>query len=259
MIKCKIELNSSDENTNTIIKPHSYIIRALLMDWLSELDLNLVKKLHTPNEVRPYSIQVAYHKKNLVFYLNLFNSEIYQPLVNDLLNQKKKSFSINGQTFYLRKVLFEHFSIETLIKQSKSVNSFGIEFIEPTYFNTTRANHAIRLPIPELIFSNLTNLWNDTLKEQLRIEKDKFMNWVNHNIFASSYKIRTKIKEIGKDTPAVGCVGRVNFRILVENIPYTKLIDILCRFGQITNLGGGRTAGLGVIKYFPLTFFRKIP
>ncbi|MHA1375984.1 MAG: CRISPR system precrRNA processing endoribonuclease RAMP protein Cas6 [Promethearchaeota archaeon] len=107
------------------------------------------------------------------------------------------------------------------------------------------------------MFSNLTNLWNGIFEKILKIEKDEFMNWVNLNVFVSSYKIRTKTKEFGKAVPAVGIVGWVNFRILVNNLIYTKLIDLLCQFGQLTNLGGSRTAGLGVIKYLPLKFFKE--
>jgi len=36
-----------------------------------------------------------------------------------------------------------------------------------------------------------------------------------------------------------------------------RWLEILCRFGEYTNVGGNRTAGMGVIRYYPKYYMRE--
>lgn len=166
-------------------------------------------------------------------------------------------YTINDQKFLLKKVLFEEYSLKNLLIKTKSVKNFKIEFLEPTYFNTSRSNNVIRLPIPELLFNNLLNLWNEFYDGIEKFQKEDFVDWINKNIFISSLKIKTKAKEMGENVPAVGIIGWVNFKISKNNSNYAKYVDCLCKFGELTNIGGSRTAGLGVIKYIGLDYFKN--
>jgi len=255
MIKFKFELIPEKGVVYPYVQPYGYIFRALLMNWLKELEPKLVHELHSYNKVRPYSLKVSYRKDMLVFFLNIFDPAIANILINNLINKKNKTFIINKQTFLLKKVVFEDFSLETMLKRGKQVKNFKIEFVEPTYFNTTRSSNVIRLPIPEMIFFIFSNLWNSLYDGVVKIEKEVFLEWVNQNIFPSSLKIRTKAKQMGENVPAVGIIGWVNFEIDKNNSNYAKYVDVLCRFGELSNLGGNRTAGLGVINYTPIEFF----
>ncbi|MBA7525407.1 hypothetical protein ES705_17558 [subsurface metagenome] len=154
-------------------------------------------------------------------------------------------------------MVFEEFSLKKLLKEAKAVRNFKIEFLEPTYFNTTRGNNVIRLPIPELIFSNLSNLWDEFFDGIVKFQKEEFIKWINKNVFPSSLEIKTKAKEMGESIPAVGIIGWANFKITHSNSNYSKYVDCLGKFGELSNIGGNRTAGLGVIKYTPLEYFEK--
>ncbi len=256
MIKFKFELVPKEGVVKPYVEPYGYIFRALLMNWLKEIKPKLVHDLHAYNKIRPYSIQVSYRKESLIFYLNVFDPTLANPLVNDLINHKDKTFTVSDKIYSLRKVVFEDYDLERLMKRSKAIKHFKIEFLEPTYFKTTRGNNEIRLPIPELIFSNLLKLWNDFTDGTAMIDVEEFLPWVNRNIYSSSLNIKTKAKETGESVPAVGLVGWVNFRIDKNNVNNARHVDMLCRLGELTNLGGSRTAGLGVIKYEPIAYFK---
>ena len=257
MIKFKFELIPEEGTVKPYIEPYGYIFRAILMNWLKQLEPKMVHELHDFNEIRPYSIKVSYRKDKLIIYLNSFHSRLSNILINDLINEKNKSFTISNQKFLLKKVVFEEFLLSELWKKARTVKNFKLEFLEPTYFNTTRSNNVIRLPIPELIFGNLINLWNKYYDGEFKFDRIVFLDWVNRNIFPSSFKVKTQAKEMGEKIPAVGVVGWVNFKINKTNSDYAKYIDCLCRFGELSNLGGNRTAGFGVIQYTALNYIKS--
>lgn len=257
MIKFKFEIIPQEGVIDPYIKPYGYIFRAVLMDWLHEIKPKLVHKLHEYNETRPYTIQVQYRRDYIVFYLNIFDSELSTPLINDLVNSKNKTFNISGEKYQVRKVLFEEFSLVHIVDHAKPIKKFKIKFCEPTYFSTSRGNIVIRLPIPELIFSNLVNLWEALSRKKLGLDQEPFLEWINSTLYPSSLDIKTKAKEMGEKVPAVGIVGWVKFKLAAYHPFYAKIIDILCKFGTISNLGKNRTAGLGVVKYKPISYFQK--
>jgi len=192
-----------------------------------------------------------------MFYLNVFDSNIAKILITDLIKNKDKQFEISNQTYLLKKVLFEDYSLTTLFKRAKPVKRFQIRFLEPTYFNTTRGNNVVRLPIPELIFSNLSNLWNSLYNKEEKIDEVNFLEWVNRYGFPSSLEIKTDAKEMGETIPGVGFIGWVNFEISQNENNFATFIDTLCKFGELSNLGANRTAAFGIIKYKPNEYFSK--
>ncbi|MBD3215093.1 MAG: CRISPR system precrRNA processing endoribonuclease RAMP protein Cas6 [Candidatus Lokiarchaeota archaeon] len=255
MIRFKFELVPEEGVVKPYIEPYGYIFRAILMNWLKQIKPELVHELHSYNRIRPYSIQLSYRRKKLIFYLNIFDSNISSVLINDLIKDKNKEFLVSSQTFLLKKVVFEDISISTILKKARPVKSFIMNFIEPTYFKTTRSKNVVRLPIPELIFSNLLNLWNEYYSSEINIEEFPFLQWVNREIYPSSLKIKTISKEMGETIPAAGIVGWTNFEITKNESNYAKLIDAFCRLGELSNIGANRTAGFGVIKYRSKEFF----
>jgi CRISPR/Cas system endoribonuclease Cas6 (RAMP superfamily) len=257
MIKFKFELVPQEGVIDPYVKPYGYIFRAVLMDWLHEIAPKLVHELHDYNKIRPYAIQVEYRKESLIFYLHVFDSTLSTPLINDLINKKNKSFIISGEEYQVRKVLFEEISLGSIVDNARPIKTFRIIFREPTYFSTSRGNIVIRLPVPELMFSNLANLWDTLAGVGLGIDQPPFLEWINSTIFPSSLDIKTEAKEMGEKVPAAGIIGWVNFEVAAYHPFYAKIVDILCRFGTLSNLGKNRTAGLGIISYEPLGFFKK--
>lgn len=115
-------------------------------------------------------------------------------------------------------------------------------------------------------------------KEALHIDRDDLMQWIDAHMYISGYKMKTVQRRIGKPKPLAGGIGNATFRIKKMNTNYYKHllsereksqraqkaqthyknhcedIDLLCKLGAYTNVGGNRTAGMGVIRYFPKSF-----
>jgi hypothetical protein len=93
--------------------------------------------------------------------------------------------------------------------------------------------------------------------------------------------MRTAKSDIGKTRSIAGGIGNITYRISKINKSYYKdrlkilnhkydpayvnahyseaccWVDILSKLGTYTNVGGNRTAGLGVIRYFPKNYLSK--
>ncbi|MFX1397714.1 MAG: CRISPR system precrRNA processing endoribonuclease RAMP protein Cas6 [Promethearchaeota archaeon] len=134
---------------------------------------------------------------------------------------------------------------------------------------------------PGVLFGNLARIWNDYIDNKSAIDLKEFQNWVNAHIYASTYKIRTVQSNIGKPKPVFGGLGRVSYIVAKINKPYylhllkelgrthdhefinddysnkCRWLEILCRLGELTNVGANRTAAMGVMPYHPNKYLSK--
>ncbi|MEJ2252443.1 MAG: CRISPR system precrRNA processing endoribonuclease RAMP protein Cas6 [Candidatus Lokiarchaeota archaeon] len=192
-----------------------------------------------------------------------------------MLKSEKVKLRIGQKDYYISKINFERINIQTLIEQSQPVKGFNLNFATPIYFNTILGDYPVRFPIPELLFGNLTNIWNDITKPESEIDRDTFLSWINAHVYISGYKLKSVRRDIGKPKPVVGGLGNATYRVTKINKNYyihyleelnreydyqfvnedyeanCKWLEILCKMGEYTNVGGNRTAGMGVIRYYP--------
>ena len=277
MLKLTFELYPEDGRIKPYGHPYGYIFRGVIMKWLSDIKPELVHKLHEFEEIRPYSINYIIHKKvpKLDFIIVSYDDEIQDALFQDLITSEKNIIHIGQKDYYISQVRFERINIRDLIDQSNPVKSFNLNFIRPIYFNTSKGDYPVRFPIPILLFGNLAKLWNETAKNTSEIDRDNFLNWVNVHVYVSGYKMKSVRTEIGKPKPVVGGLGNVSYRVVKINKHYYKhmlkemnreydykfvnddysgncrWLEILCKLGEYTNVGANRTAGMGVIHYYP--------
>ena len=100
-------------------------------------------------------------------------------------------------------------------------------------------------------------------------------------MYGSGYKIRSVQTYIGKPKAVAGCLGNVSYRVTKINKNYYKYflkelnreydyefvngdysnncrwLEILCKLGEYTNVGANRTAGLGVLRYYPKKYLTE--
>lgn len=277
MIKLTFELYPEDGRIKPYEHPYSYIFRGVIMEWLSEVKPELVHKLHEYEEIRPYSINCKIHKKipKIDFTFTSYNEKISKILIEDLLSKEKVKLHIGQKDYYISRIKFEQIDIRSFFEQSKAVKVFNINFATPVYFNTSMGDYPVRFPIPVLLFGNLVNIWNDLSSRESEIERDIFLNWINAHVYISGYKMKSVKNEIGKPKPMVGGLGNVTYRVTKMNKNYYKYflkelnreydynfvnddysnncrwLEILSLVGEYTNVGANRTAGMGVIRYYP--------
>ncbi|TFF89120.1 MAG: CRISPR system precrRNA processing endoribonuclease RAMP protein Cas6 [Promethearchaeota archaeon] len=244
-----IELDETDRRKRRV---RPYIFRGIFMDMLKKIDTSLVNNMHVPNEIRPYSINIWYHRDDIDFILNIFNIDISREVMEYIFGLKEQKLNVGGTDFLIKNINIDKINIGTFLKDSSPVVKFRLRFITPTYFQKKGADITVRFPSPTSLFTNLTHLWNEFSSKDSRIDFTDFLNWVENNLYLTSYQLSTKTIDIGKPDRPVGFKGWCVYINQDPNNGFSNWLDTLCRFGQLSNLGGNRTAGCGVINYNPL-------
>ncbi|MGV9172725.1 MAG: CRISPR system precrRNA processing endoribonuclease RAMP protein Cas6 [Promethearchaeia archaeon] len=260
--------------------PYGYKFRGVIMNWLSESNPELADTFHKKGEVRPYAINTIPRRKEskIEFILTSYNEQLSDTVVQDLLKSEKTQITADGQDFYIAKITFERPNLAQMQSTASPITKFQIHFVTPIYLNTIMGNYPLRFPIPQAFFGNLVNQWNDMVKEENSIDRDDLLEWIGAHMYISGYKMKTVKRDIGKGRPLAGGIGNATYRIKKINSNFYKYlfedldaeerfsrvqshykqkceqIDLLCKIGVYTNVGGNRTAGMGVIRYFPKTY-----
>ncbi len=276
MIKLTFELYPEDGRIKPYDHPYGYIFRGVIMGWLREIKPELVHKLHEYQEIRSYSINCIIYKKipKIDFIIVSMDDTLSDTLLQDLISTERAKLKIGEKDYFISRVKFERLNFRTFLEQAKPVKVFSLNFVKPAYFNTSMGDYPVRLPIPNLLFGNLVNIWNDILRSEAEIDRETFINWVNAHVYVSGHKMRTVRTDIGKPKPVVGFLGNASFKVTKINKNYYKhfliklnreydyefvnedysnncrWLEILCRLGEYTNVGANRTAGMGVIRYY---------
>ena len=250
------------EENGTLENP-GILLRAAIIKKISRYDPQFARKIHTPKHwgLAPYSIrpikpanitreQIKYYPQKLSIYqgkeydfeITILDKEITQSMLKILTEREKLQLgSIKFHTSYI--TLQKYGKIE-----SQPQKKIQISFQSPTYFKSKdRPGILVLLPLPELIVASAARIWNKYICNQYNvstlIEKSK------KQIKITAHKLRTiPPMKISKNRSMIGFIGKATYEIVDNELAeiFTKLI----RLAEITNIGGSRTAGFGVIKIF---------
>jgi CRISPR/Cas system endoribonuclease Cas6 (RAMP superfamily) len=278
MIKLTFELYPKDGRIKPYEHPYGYIFRGVIMKWLHEIKPELVHQLHAYEKVRPYSINCIIYKKipKIHFIIVSMDDTLSETLLQDLISSERVELKFGQKIYYIASIQFERINIkEKFINRSRPVKRFNINFVRPVYFNTSMGNYPVRFPLPNLLFGNLANIWNDIAIKEGELDRDIFINWLNAHVYASGYRMKTVRATIGKPVPVIGGIGNASYGVTAINRNYYKhyleqidrqydyeflnedfenkcrWLEILCYLGEYTNVGANRTAGMGVMRYYP--------
>ncbi len=277
MIKLTFELYPEDGRIKPYEHPYGYVFRGVIMKWLHEIKPELVHVFHEREEIRPYAVNYIIHKNipKLEFMLTTYSDDLNDALLSDIISNEKVSLTLGQKQYYISKIQFERINPRDFMGNAQPVKAFHIRFYRPVSFNTSMGDYPVRFPIPLILFGNLANIWNDVMKGTSEVAREALLNWINAHVYASSYNMRTVRVNIGKPKPVVGGIGSVSYRISkIDKLYYKHILedegrqydyeyvnadyksnccwlDILCKLGESTNVGVNRTAGMGVMRYYP--------
>ena len=182
---------------------------------------------------------------------------------------------IGEKEYIISQIKFERIDLKSVIDNAKAVKGFNVRFITPVYFNTSRGNYPVRIPMPSIMVGNLINLWNSHADNRYNVDDKKLMAWVEAHVYMSGYNLRSVRRTIGKEKPVVGGLGNASYSITMPNtffyekylkgkdlkltreemvqdyLDNCRWVEILFQFGEYMNIGSNRTAGMGVIRYYP--------
>lgn len=268
-----------------------YYVRSFFYATLKKADPVLAEKIHNSKSLSPFSSkaltvehggyrhivmrrvekQCSSYFSYSIFLPELFNKIVQQVMEEDTVTLLNESFSLS--TVEVREVKWNSF-----LEASKPVKKFDILFITPTYFrlppsSSERYDAKFKpisrkekapyryypLPDPSLLVKSVAKIWR--FFSDTKTDLTSLVSWVGRGGVAISgfpEGLRTlRLYEHEKaDKWVVGFVGRVGYStpsdLFDEN--QARMLDALLRFSEYSNVGGGRTAGLGMVKYIPLEY-----
>jgi CRISPR-associated endoribonuclease Cas6 len=264
-----------------------YSIRGLLYKMIKEIDEEYASYLHDSKSLAPFSVSppfienlnsiyINYDKLNPGLYtinITLLQSKLIDIMIKYIHEKIGSSkIEIGGKEVLLNSLSLENISFENIYEKSNEIKSFKINFLTPTYFRLTprdiskKYKYSINkkekisayrfypLPDPVLLFRSIARIWRKFSNFNLNL-KD-FMEWIEIGGIAISgfpKGIKTHIVYEHPTTKkwCVGFTGIVHYSIVKDlyNSEKSKIANTLLKFATYTNVGGGRTAGLGMIKY----------
>ncbi len=155
-------------------------------------------------------------------------------------------FSVKGYEFVIERVGFELVDPASVVRSGELLDEVDIEFLTPTYFNPMQgdAKYKVLYPDTTLMLASLIS----TSHQLTNINYPKPEELAKY-VYISGLDIKTPhIEKTEHETPT-GFVGWAKLRIREEaNEETRKTITGLLKLGEITNIGGNRSGGYGVIK-----------
>lgn len=154
--------------------------------------------------------------------------------------------NIKGYEFEVERIEFEMIDPHEVIRSGEPLEEVDVEFLTPTYFNPIRgdAEYKVLYPDTALMLASLIST-----ARQLTNASYPRPEELARLVYISGLDIKTsKIKEMKHKAPT-GFVGWIKLR-MKEGISEEakKTISGLLRLGEITNIGGNRSGGYGVIE-----------
>ena len=176
-------------------------------------------------------------------------------------------------------VAVEQVKYSQLLEDAKPIRSFSVEFLTPTYFRFSpliasrlfpfrlppggvdarrlrRARRFHPLPEPIMMMRSLLRLWRSYSDSHFNYPR--YNRWITSmGVSLSGFPEGIKTVRLYEDEALrrfiVGFRGVVQYS-LPEDLyrkRWARITDALLRFAEYSHVGGGRTAGLGMIRYIP--------
>ncbi len=229
-------------------------VRGFVYWVLSRTDRTFAKKLHSSKSLAPFSVTPVMNDyksvekleegKEYTFTISFFVPEIGMALKNYLTSTDKIFFA--GCENELKEVTVRYCDLKNI--EESPIKKFRVNFVTPCYFRKPSNDYRfVPLPLPELMFRSLARLYSAFVSEI----PEGYREWLDAGgIAVSGLDIRTEKVLLKKGLWSVGFTGWVNFTLPddVYREDFSKLTSRLLKFGEYSNVGGGRTSGLGLIK-----------
>lgn len=279
-------------NKNLIFNYFSgYYARGIFYSTLRKVDPALAEQIHNSRSLSPFSstaLMIEHENHRFIvfnrvdkpcfstFGYSIFLPEIAKKIMESVLQEG--TISLLDQKISLNAAEIREWKWGDFINFSKPVKKFDLVFMSPTYFRlpptlverydakskllSKKEKSPYRyypLPDPSLLVRSISKLWR--MFSPIKLDLTGLISWIGAGgLVVSGFPkgIRTyKLYEHEKaDKWIVGFTGKVCFSIPNDlfNKDSARNLDALLRFSEFSNVGGGRTAGLGMVKYIPIEY-----
>lgn len=174
------------------------------------------------------------------------------------------NLDVVGQPFELISLHAQHVSWEELWTKfmadpvhSKTAVYCSLDFVSPTSFRQRAGTDAasfkrnVALPIPELIWTNLQEKWNDNAPKayQLQVEPEAFDQWISVARFDALNTSMVRFKDGSNTWTELGFTGKCKFHIHAKApLSLIKTAQMLAEFAYFSGIGTHTSYGMGQIQ-----------
>lgn len=263
-----------------------YAVRGLFYEAIRAVDDGLAASLHQSKGLAPFSalplISLNGERLNVVYRFSREGSAraAFTLLDDELANAFFKGITsftkvkLGSSEAVVKGIEVRNVEYERMYSDSKPVEAFKVKFVTPTYFRYTPRNVASTmgretssraegyyspyrfwpLPDPILMFKGLVRLWRSFSSFQMDLRA--YTKWLEvGGVALSGFPKGLRTVEVVEHPTTkkwnVGFVGEVFFSLPKDTYSerFARLTHLMLKFGELVNVGGGRTAGMGVIKF----------
>ncbi|MCD6504696.1 CRISPR system precrRNA processing endoribonuclease RAMP protein Cas6 [Candidatus Bathyarchaeota archaeon] len=268
-----------------------FAVRGIVYEAVRDIDPETAENLHSSKKLAPFStspilldrrgdLRVAYRalpkgsacRVRFVF----FDGGLAKTFMDALTGSGFK-FKVIDTQVEPEEVEVSELSYSTFVKEAREVRKFSIEFLTPTYFRISpliasrllptaqkrsaskKLKSAYRfhpLPEPILLLRSAVRIWK-TFSDR-KFNYTAYLDWVTTMGvalagFPRGIKTHRVYEHKTTDKWVVGFKGLVNYNLPEDTYKkrWATVTDALLKFAEYSNVGGGRTAGLGMMRYKP--------
>ncbi|WP_159426192.1 CRISPR-associated endoribonuclease Cas6 [Desulfolucanica intricata] len=263
LASCVIFLKVNDE----VLVPPSMgqVLHAFFLDGVRTLNPGLAEELHGSVPIKPFTVSPLWGR--VTFEDNrwrLFPGEDYNFRITSIdpqlshwlldswarslpneINLAGAGFKVIGYTLESSKhpwagsTSYEEI-YSSVVSRPRVPGRVSIEFYSPTTFRSRGSNYP--LPDPQKVFLNLLQKWNYYSPVNLG---DNFIEFIEENVFPSSYKIQTRIMHFN-NYKQVGFTGTCSFSIRRQSEDImTRVMHMLAEYSFYAGVGYKTTMGMG--------------
>ncbi len=236
-----------------------HIARGLLLHIIRKSSPSMAQDLHELNVLKPYTVdRLHFRKKYRTEDGYIVDSSCPCTLdvrvLEDGLEQDFASRLSLGDSALIRdnelrfsELFIDSKSYASILDEAAAIDRFTMEFITPTYFSQRGAAFFSLLPEPQRVMMNLLRVWK-AFAEVSDEDYEGYREWVGKSIGITAYDLRTVSLSVRGVKAKVGFTGSACYAIRSREEKYSKLTDALLTFAEYSNVGGGRTTGMGVVR-----------
>jgi CRISPR-associated endoribonuclease Cas6 len=179
--------------------------------------------------------------------VTIFNDDLAGKLLSKLFSSVQSlNLVVKNYGFSLERLGVFLIDPNEALRSGEVVDEVDIDFMTPTYFNPLRGDMSYKVlyPDPTLLFASLISI-----AHQLTGASYPKPEELASHVYVSGLDIKTPyVREVTQEAPT-GFVGWAKIKIKKNVDSEVKKILIgLLRLGEVTNVGGNRSGGYGVIK-----------
>ena len=230
---------------------HAKGLRAVVLNWIAEINPVFSSEIHDANQPKPYSISALKRNENLRgacwFELSLLLDDLYAPILKGQ-GAKGNLIQLGNQLYRVRETEIYHLrTYEEILRDAPTTaREFRLRQRTPTaHHRGSEVRKAILLPDPELYWGSWWLRWN--LCSEWQINRDVLE--VAAEYAAVTYcQGGTQAAKIDAGRSFAGFVGEVTFALLKADAiapDIRKALAALAIFAQYSGTGVDTMRGMG--------------